>query len=299
MYDLAIIGGGPAGLSAGIYASRGGLNTVIIESMSVGGQASTAHNIENYPGIKSSSGFDLCYTMLEQAKSFGCEFIFDIIEHISLYEDVKTMITMAGRVIEAKNVIIASGASARPLGVENEGTMIGRGLSYCATCDGGFFRGKTVAVVGGGNTAVEDALYLEKLAKKVYLVHRRNELRADKILQERIKKSSVQIIWDRVVEEVQLDEVVTGLTLKDVKNNTLSSLLVDGVFVAIGQDPSSKLFEGVNKDDKGYILTDENMRTNIKGVFAAGDIRAKSLRQVVTACSDGAIAADTVIKEMS
>lgn len=299
MYDLAIIGGGPAGLSAGIYASRGGLNTVIIESMSVGGQASTAHNIENYPGIKSSSGFDLCYTMLEQAKSFGCEFIFDIIEHISLHEDVKTMITMAGRVIEAKNVIIASGASARPLGVENEGTMIGRGLSYCATCDGGFFRGKTVAVVGGGNTAVEDALYLEKLAKKVYLVHRRNELRADKILQERIKKSSVQIIWDRVVEEVQLDEVVTGLTLKDVKNNTLSSLLVDGVFVAIGQDPSSKLFEGVNKDDKGYILTDENMRTNIKGVFAAGDIRAKSLRQVVTACSDGAIAADTVIKEMS
>ncbi len=298
MFDVIIIGGGPAGLAAGIYAARGGLKAVIVESMSVGGQASTAHNIENYPGIKSTSGFELCYTMMEQAKDFGCEFIFDIIESISLDEDIKTLITMGGKIVEGKKVIITSGASPRPLGVEDEGRMIGRGLSYCATCDGGFFRGKRVAVIGGGNTAAEDALYLEKIASKVFMVHRRDALRADKVLQERIASSTIEMKWDSVVEELQCDEVITGLTLKDVKNDTLSSLLVDGVFVAIGQTPNTKLFANIDKDSAGYIITDENMRTNIAGVYAAGDVRAKSLRQVVTACADGAIAADQIIKSL-
>ncbi len=298
MFDVIIIGGGPAGLSAGIYAARGGLKAVIVESMSVGGQASTAHNIENYPGIKSTSGFELCYTMMEQAKDFGCEFIFDLIEHISLDGDIKTLITMGGKIVEGKKVIITSGASSRPLGVEDEGRMIGRGLSYCATCDGGFFRGKRVAVIGGGNTAAEDALYLEKIASKVFMVHRRDALRADKVLQERIASSTIEMKWNSVVEELQCDEVITGLTLKDVKSDTLSSLLVDGVFVAIGQTPNTKLFENIAKDSAGYIVTDENMLTNIAGVYAAGDVRAKSLRQVVTACADGAIAADQIIKSL-
>ncbi len=298
MFDVIIIGGGPAGLSAGIYSARGGLKTLIIESMSVGGQASTAHNIENYPGVKSTSGFELCYTMMEQAKDFGCEFIFDLIEHITLDGDIKTLITMGGKIVEGKKIIITSGASSRPLGVEDEGRMIGRGLSYCATCDGGFFRGKRVAVIGGGNTAAEDALYLEKIADKVFLVHRRDALRADKILQERIASSTIEMKWNSVVEELQCDEVVTGLTLKDVKSGTLSSLLVDGVFVAIGQTPNTKLFENITTDSAGYIITDENMRTNIAGVYAAGDVRSKSLRQVVTACADGAIAADQIIKSL-
>ncbi len=288
MYDVIIIGGGPAGLSAGIYAARGGLKTVIVESKSIGGQAQTAHEIQNYPGIKAVGGFDLCYSMMEQCTSFGVDFALDRIAACDLQN--KKITLESGNKLSAKFIIIATGASPRKLGVENESRFLGKGVSYCATCDGAFFKGKTVAVIGGGNTAVEDALYLEKLASKVYLVHRRDALRADRILCDRLEKSNVEVIWSSVVQNLDGDDNLTQMTLKNVKNDTLSTVSVDGVFVAIGQIPESNLFEGVQKTSDGYIITDENMRTDIDGVFAVGDVRDTTLRQVVTACADGAIA---------
>ncbi len=299
MYDTIIIGAGPAGLTAGIYARRGGLTTVIIEKQSVGGQAQNAADIQNYPGIPSTSGFDLCYAMMNQCTTFGADFVFDTISQINLDGEVKKVTLASGAEIEGKTVIIASGASARKLGVENENEFIGKGVSYCATCDGAFFKGKTVAVIGGGNTAAEDALYLEKLAKKVYLVHRRDALRADKILCDRLEKSGVSIIWDSVVESLSGEDKIAQVTLKNVKTDALTPLSVDGVFVAIGEIPNSQLFENVEKTPSAYIVTNDVMRTNIHGVYAVGDVREKSLRQVVTACADGAIAADDIIKSLA
>lgn len=295
MYDVVIIGAGPAGLSAGIYACRGGLKVAIIENKSVGGQAQTAADIQNYPGIKSTSGFDLCYAMMNQCIEFGAEFVFDSIASVSLVGETKTIGLASGNVVEAKNVIIASGANARKLGVPNESEFIGKGVSYCATCDGAFFKGKTVAVIGGGNTAAEDALYLEKLAKKVYMVHRRDALRADDILVKRLAKSNVEIVWDSVVENLDGEDRIAQLTLKSIKTDALTTISVDGVFVAIGQTPNSQDFENVSLSSGGYIITDENMHTNIDGVYAVGDVREKSLRQVVTACADGAIAANAIV----
>lgn len=295
MYDVVIIGAGPAGLSAGIYACRGGLKVAIIENKSVGGQAQTAADIQNYPGIKSTSGFDLCYTMMNQCMEFGAEFVFDSIASVSLIDETKTIGLASGKVVEAKNVIIASGANARKLGVPNESKFIGKGVSYCATCDGAFFKGKTVAVIGGGNTAAEDALYLEKLAKKVYMVHRRDALRADDILVKRLEKSNVEIVWDSVVENLGGEDKIAQLTLKNVKTKALTTISVDGVFVAIGQTPNSQGFENVSLSSGGYIITDDNMHTNIDKVYAVGDVREKSLRQVVTACADGAIAANAIV----
>lgn len=299
MYDTIIIGAGPAGLCSGIYATRGGLKTAIIEANSVGGQAQTAADIQNFPGILSTSGFDLCYTMMNQCASFGAEFVFDKITSLTLDGDVKSISLASGKELQSKTIVIASGASSRKLGVVGEENFIGKGVSYCATCDGAFFKGKTVAVIGGGNTAAEDALYLEKLANKVYLVHRRDALRADKILCDRLEKSNVSILWDSVVESLHGKDKIAQMTLKNVKNNTLTTVSVDGVFVAIGQIPNSQLFENVKKTESGYIETDDVMRTNIEGVYAVGDVREKTLRQVVTACADGAIAADDTIKNLS
>ncbi len=288
MYDVIIIGGGPAGLCAGIYSARGGLKTAIIENKSIGGQAQTAHEIQNYPGIKAIGGFDLCYAMMEQCTSFGVDFVFDKITACDLKN--KKITLESGNELNAKFIIIATGASPRKLGVENESRFLGKGVSYCATCDGAFFKGKTVAVIGGGNTAVEDALYLEKLASKVYLVHRRDALRADKILCDRLAKSTVKVMWDSVVQNLDGEDNLSQMTLKNVKNGTLTTVLVDGVFVAVGQIPESNLFDEVQKTNNGYIITDEKMRTDIDGIFAVGDVRDKALRQVVTACADGAIA---------
>lgn len=299
MYDTIIIGAGPAGLCSGIYATRGGLKTAIIEANSVGGQAQTAADIQNFPGILSTSGFDLCYTMMNQCASFGAEFVFDKITSLTLEGDVKSISLASGKELQSKTIVIASGASSRKLGVVGEENFIGKGVSYCATCDGAFFKGKTVAVIGGGNTAAEDALYLEKLANKVYLVHRRDALRADKILCDRLEKSNVSILWDSVVESLHGKDKIAQMTLKNVKNNTLTTVSVDGVFVAIGQIPNSQLFENLKKTESGYIETDDVMRTNIEGVYAVGDVREKTLRQVVTACADGAIAADDIIKNLS
>lgn len=293
MYDILILGGGPSGLTAGIYAARGGLRAIIIENKGIGGQAAITPEIENYPGIESVDGFSLTETMRKQAESFGVEFAFDTVLSAELSENVKTVKTQNGS-FEGKYVILACGAQPKKTGLAREDELLGRGVSYCATCDGGFFRNKPVAVVGGGNTAVEDALYLERFASEVYLIHRRDELRASKILADRIKKSSVKLLWDSVVEELD-GTPLSGIIIKNVKTNAVSSISVKGLFVAIGQTPSTALFEGITLDDSGYIVTDDRLETNIKGVYAAGDIRSKRLRQIVTACADGAVAVDSIL----
>ena len=298
MYDVIILGAGPAGLTAGIYAARGGLNAVIVESSAVGGQASLTAEIENYPGFESVNGFELVSIMQAQCDRLGVTFVFDNPVNVSLEGEIKRVTTAASGTLEARTVIIATGALPRTLGLPNESALMGGGVSYCATCDGAFFRGKPVAVVGGGNTAVEDALYLLKFASDVWLIHRRDALRADAILADRVKSSGVKIVWDSVVTELVGENKLRALTLKNVKTGELSSLAVNGVFIAVGQTPSTAGLTGVELDS-GYIVTDEEMRTALPGVFAAGDVRKKSLRQVVTATADGAIAAESAIKYLN
>lgn len=295
MYDLIILGAGPAGLTAGIYAARGGLNAVIVESKAVGGQAALTAEIENYPGFASVSGYELVSLMQAQCEALGVSFVFDAPVALALEGDVKRVDTAYSGTLEARAVILATGALPRTLGIERESELLGGGVSYCATCDGAFFRGKPVAVVGGGNTAVEDALYLEKFASEVYLIHRRDALRADAILADRVKNSGVRIVWDSVVTALEGDKKLQSVTLKNVKSGDTSSLAVNGLFVAVGQKPATEGLTGVELDG-GYIVTDSEMRTSLPGVFAAGDVRKKTLRQVVTAAADGAVAAESAIK---
>ena len=295
MYDLIILGAGPAGLTAGIYAARGGLNAVIVESKAVGGQAALTAEIENYPGFASVSGYELVSLMQAQCEALGVSFVFDAPVTLSLDGGVKRVDTAYSGTLEARAVILATGALPRTLGIERESELMGGGVSYCATCDGAFFRGKPVAVVGGGNTAVEDALYLEKFASEVYLIHRRDALRADAILADRVKNSGVHIVWDSVVTALNGDKKLQSVTLKNVKSGDTSSLAVNGLFVAVGQKPATEGLTGVELDG-GYIGTDSEMRTSLPGVFAAGDVRKKTLRQVVTAAADGAVAAESAIK---
>ena len=299
-FDLIIFGAGPAGLTAGIYAARGGLSALILEDKVPGGQAALTSVVENYPGVSDANGFDLSFVMLNQAKSFGAKLKTGKIESITLVGDEKRVKLSNGKEFSCRAVIIATGAKSRPLGLDGETEFIGKGISYCATCDGAFFKDKTVAVVGGGNTAVDDALYLEKLAKKVYLIHRRDELRADKILADRLKSSGVEIVWDSVVTNIFGNDVLTEIEVKNVKTNSLSRVFVDGLFVAVGQTPNTSFLENTDEKvlltDGGYIVCDEEMRTNISGVFVAGDVREKTLRQIVTACADGAVAANSAIK---
>lgn len=295
MYDLIILGAGPAGLTAGIYAARGGLNAVIVESKAVGGQAALTAEIENYPGFASVSGYELVSLMQAQCEALGVSFVFDAPVALALEGDVKRVDTAYSGTLEARAVILATGALPRTLGIERESELMGGGVSYCATCDGAFFRGEPVAVVGGGNTAVEDALYLEKFASEVYLIHRRDALRADAILADRVKNSGVHIVWDSVVTALEGDKKLQSVTLKNVKSGDTSSLAVNGLFVAVGQKPATEGLTGVELDG-GYIVTDSEMRTSLPGVFAAGDVRKKTLRQVVTAAADGAVAAESAIK---
>lgn len=295
MNDLLILGAGPAGLTAGIYGARGGLKTVIVERKSFGGQAAITPEIENFPGIQNIDGFTLTFNMQEQAKALGVTFVYDEVESVVLDGEIKSVTTKNNGVIEGKTMIIACGAEAKKLGVDGEIDLVGKGVSYCATCDGRFFKNKPVAVVGGGNTAVEDALYLGNFAKDVYLIHRRDSLRASKVLQEKLLNSNVKILWDSTVEKLEgnpLEKVV----VKNVKTNETTSIDVNCLFVAVGQDPASSLFLDKLDNENGYILADENMATNIDGVFVAGDIRKTPLRQIITACADGAIAAESAIK---
>ena len=299
IYDVIILGGGPAGLAAGLYAGRSRLSTLIIEKGQDGGQIAITDEIENYPGqmVEGESGPSLIARMTEQAKKFGAERCSDVIKSVDLTGEVKKLVGNKGE-YEAKCVIVATGAFPKPIGCENEGKFTGKGISFCATCDASFFEDFEVYVVGGGDSAVEEAMYLTKFARKVTIIHRRDELRAAKSIQEKaFANPKIAFMWDSVVVKVDGDELLSTMTVKNTKTGELTEVKADeddglfGLFGFIGYNPNSQLFEGMLDMEHGYIRTDDNMHTNIPGVFAAGDIRVKSLRQVVTAAADGAIAA--------
>jgi thioredoxin reductase (NADPH) len=307
LYDVIIIGAGPAGLAAGLYAGRSRLKTLIIEKAQDGGQIAITDEIENYPGslLEHESGKTLVARMAEQAKKFGAERLSDTVKSVSLDGDIKRLECAKGS-YEARAVIIAAGAHPRPIGCENEGRFIGKGISFCATCDAAFFEGLEVFVAGGGDSAVEEALYLTKFARRVTIIHRRDELRAAKSIQEKaFRNEKIFFLWNSAVQSVDGDGVMSRMTVKNTKTGEITEFQADeddgmfGLFGFLGYIPNSELFEGVLPLEGGYIRTDEDMKTGIPGVFAAGDIRVKSLRQVVTAASDGAIAATQAEKYIS
>ncbi|HSA06912.1 MAG TPA: thioredoxin-disulfide reductase [Candidatus Gastranaerophilales bacterium] len=292
-YDLIILGAGPAGLSAAIYACRSALKTVIIDTSVTGGQLNKILEIENYPAFPMISGFDLAEKFEEHADKFNIEkFLMQKITGIDFYSPVKRIETEEG-IFKANSIIIATGAQPQKLGVPGEDELIGRGVSYCAVCDAAFFRDKVVSVAGGGNSAVEEGLYLARFASKVNIIHRRDALRADKIYQDRAKENpKINFILDTVVTSVNGENKVESLSLKNVKTGEAFELATDGVFPFIGYSPNSELFKDqLQLDERGFIKTDSNLATSCEGVFAAGDIRVTPLRQIITAVADGAVAA--------
>lgn len=292
-YDVAIIGAGPGGLSAAVYAARGGLRTVIFEKGLVGGQIVLTTEIENYPGFEESlSGFELIDKMKKQAEKFEAEIKEEEVKAIGLEGLCKIIETSSGT-YRAKSVILATGAHPRKLNVPGEAKYTGRGVSYCATCDGALYRDKVVAVVGGGDSAVEEAMFLTRFAKKVYIIHRRDKLRAVKIVQERaFKNEKIEIIWDTVIQGIDGGDQLEKIHLYNRRTEKFNTLPVDGLFVYVGIIPNNELIESrIDLSEQGFILTDEEMHTNIPGIYAAGDIVDKPLRQVVTAAGEGATAA--------
>ena len=295
-FDTIILGGGPAGLSAAIYAARGAVSTAIIDVNMLGGQPSNYLELENYPGFQVIGGFDLMEKFEEHADKFGVhKYPMQEIQSIDLKS--KTIITNEHE-FHAKTIIVATGAQPMKLGVPGEKEFVGRGVSYCAVCDGAFYKNKVVAVVGGGNAAVEEAMYLTKFADKVYVIHRRDELRADKIVQERaFKNEKIEFIWDSVVKEIKGENLVTTAVLENVKTKEISNLSVNGVFPYIGITPNVELITGqLEQDARGFIVTDDTMATSVEGVFAVGDVRTTPLRQVITAAADGAVGAVYAVK---
>lgn len=289
-YDLIIIGSGPAGLAAAIYAQRAKLNTIVIEENFVsGGQVVTTYEVDNYPGLPGISGMDLGTTLREHAEKMGAVFVRDKVLELEL-EGAEKTVTGKKETYRARTVILATGAKHRMLGIPGEQKLSGMGVSYCATCDGAFFRGKTVAVAGGGDVAVEDAIFLARACEKVYLIHRRDELRAARILQERLMAlDNVEILWDTVVDEICGENKVEALKLTQKKTGEKKELAVDGIFIAVGITPNSELVQGkLDMDEQGYIRAGEDGVTSVAGVYAAGDVRTKQLRQILTAASDGA-----------
>ncbi len=304
MYDVIIIGGGPAGLSAALYTLRYGLKTLIIEELYLGGQIVNIHEIENYPGVsRQISGFELTSEMEAQAKRYGAEIIRATVTGITT-GSVKTVQTTEGS-HECEAVILATGQKPKELGLTGEKELRGRGVSYCATCDGMFFRGKDVAVVGGGDTAVTEAAFLSNFCKKVYLIHRRDTFRAAKAEIDKIsQKPNVELVVNSSVTKLLHEDVLTGLEVStksgDSSEASVSTISVSAIFIAVGAIPNTKAFEGIiTLDESGYILTDEHTHTNVEGIFAAGDIRQKPLRQIVTAASDGAVAAHSALKHIT
>ena len=289
MYEVLIIGAGPAGMTAAIYAARAGYKTAVLEHGVPGGQAATTDMIENYPGFPEGiSGPELMMKFFEQTQTFGVEMIYEQVLSVELDGAIKR-VTTDKQTIEAKAVVIASGAKPRALGVANEGRLRGRGVSYCATCDGFFFKDQPVAVVGGGDTAVEEAMYLTKMCSSVTLIHRRDELRANKLAQSRaLANEKLNIIYDTVVDEIIGDDKVSQLKLRNKKTDETSTLDINGVFIFVGYLPNNSFFPPeLEVNEQGYIVTDDEMATNIPGVFAVGDVRQKKLRQVTTAVGDG------------
>lgn len=292
-FDTVILGGGPAGFSAGLYAARGELSTAIVDVNMLGGQPSNYLELENYPGFVCIGGYELMEKFEEHADKFGInKFPMQEILSVDLISNPKVIKTKEYE-FNAKTVIIATGAKPMKLGVKGEKEFVGRGVSYCAVCDGAFYKDKVVAVVGGGNAAVEEAIYLTRFASKVYLIHRRDELRADKIVQCRaFENPKLEFVFDSVVKEIVGEDCVKSLVLENVKSKELTNLSVDGVFPYIGISPNVDNFSGqITQNSKGFILTDDTMKTSIDGVFAVGDVRVTPLRQVITAAADGAISA--------
>ena len=299
MYDIIIVGAGPAGLTAAIYARRNEKKVLVIDKIGYGGQIINTFDIENYPVEKHISGFDLATKIYNQAKDLGTEFKTEIVEKIEDSKSIKKVITNKGT-YEGKAIIIATGAENRKLNIENEDKLIGKGISYCATCDGNFFKDKVVAVLGGGNTAIDDALYLSSIAKKVYLIHRRDFFRGEIAVLNKLKeKDNVEFILKASVIKLNFDEKLTSIEIKD-NNDRRTTLNISGLFIAIGRVPKTLNFSNIiNLDNQGYIVAEEDCHTNISGVFVAGDARTKNVRQIVTATSDGAVAATEAIKYLN
>lgn len=293
IYDMIIIGGGPAGYTSALYGARAGLSTLVMEKMAVGGQMALTDKIDNYPGFEDGiEGLSLGEKMKNEAERSGARTVFATVLSADLKSDPKVIKT-SDDIFYGRTVVIATGAEPRELGVAMEKELVGRGVSYCATCDGMFFKGKTVVVVGGGNTAAADILLLSRVASKVFVVHRRDTMRASKTYHETLMKAeNVEFCWDSQVTGILSDDKVTGVRIKNINTGDERKLSCDGIFVAIGRKPASELAAGqLDLDERGYVITDESTKTNIPGVFAAGDVRTKVLRQVITAASDGAMAA--------
>lgn len=292
IYDIIILGGGPAGYTAALYASRAGLDTVVLEKMTAGGQMTLTGDIDNYPGFDEGiDGFTLGMKMKKGAERFGAKTLFAEVKAVDFSDKIKKVVTNKEEIF-GKAVIIATGANPRELGIDSEQDLIGRGIHYCAHCDGRFYKDRTVIVVGGGNSAAADALYLSRLVKKVYLVHRRDTLRATKIYHEPLMNAeNVEFLWNSTIDNFIVDGRVTGAKIKNVNSGEITDLACDGIFISIGRKPATEfLGNAVELDHNGYIIADETTRTNIDGVYAVGDVRTKVLRQVVTAVADGAVA---------
>ena len=292
VYDMIIIGGGPAGYTAALYAARAGLEVAIIEKMSIGGQMALTDIIDNYPGFEEGvEGFTLGMKMQAGAERFGAKTVYAEVTKVALEGDVKRVVTTE-EVYFARTVVIATGADPRTLGIAGEERLIGKGLHYCAHCDGRFYKGKEVMVIGGGNTAAADALYLSRLAAKVTVVHRRDTLRATRIYHEPLMQAeNLEFLWDSAVVEYTVDGRVQGAKVKNLKTGEIAEVSCDGIFVSIGRKPNTALFDGqIELDQAGYIVAGETTHTNLPGVYAVGDVRTKALRQVVTAVGDGAVA---------
>ncbi len=290
VYDVIIIGGGPAGVTAAIYAKRSGLDILLIEKGIIGGKIVNATSLENYPGFVSISGIEFADKLKEQLERLNINILYDNVIHLNLQEKEKEIKTK-NKTFKTKTVILASGTENRKLGIKGEDEFIGRGVSFCATCDAPFFKNKTVAVVGGGNSAVEEALYLSGIASNVYLIHRRDILRAERVRREKLKEMNVNVLLNMEVEEINGDKFVKSITLRNNKDNRISEINVDGVFISIGYVPSTIIARdaGVNVDKDGYIIVDRYQRTNIDGVFAAGDVTG-GIMQVSTAVGEGTVA---------
>ncbi len=292
IYDTIILGGGPAGYTAAMYAARAGLTVLVLEKFSAGGQMTQTSVIENYPGFNDGiDGFTLGFQMQNGAERFGAQTIQTQVLSVDLLPEIKVINTDSGEYF-GKTVIIATGAEHKHLGIENEEALIGRGVGYCAACDGMLYRGKTVAVVGGGNSAAADALLLSKICQKVYVIHRRDTLRATKIYHEPLLKAeNVEFKWNSRVNELLFDKKIEGIKIENVNNGETEEISLQGLFISIGRAPATEIFKGqIDLDSSGYIIADESTKTNIDGVFAVGDVRTKRVRQIITAASDGAVA---------
>lgn len=301
MHDIIIIGGGPAGLSASIYTRRFGLSTLLIEKIGIGGQAALTDLVENYPGFPEGiKGPELVNKMEEQAKKFDVEFLIDEVLSLNINSEIKKIKTSSS-ILESKGIIIATGASPKKLEIPGEREFTGKGVSYCAICDAFFYKNKDVLVVGGGDSAITEALYLTTFANKVYIIHRRDKLRAAKLLQERaFKNEKIEFILNSIVKEIKGEKRVERVVIQNIKEDKTYELNINGIFIYVGLIPNSGFLNGeVALDEKGFIITDDDMRTNKKFIYAAGDVRKKTLRQIITSCSDGAIAANTFYTDLN